>query len=315
MSHLSNKAKQYGLIALKVFILAATFWFIYSRLKDTDERTIHVFLQHLKNANPVYILLFILMAAANWTFEIMKWRELVRTLQSISFRETLRQCLTSLSAGLSTPNRIGEYGVKALFFPAEKRKKVMVLNLVSNSSQMLITIVFGIPGLIYFLNHYDISVAVWKPVALFVFVLLCIVAGYYFRKTQLLIKGLTLQNVVNYVKSLPYFRLSRVVGYSAIRYIIFGSLFYLILRFFSVEMDLFTAVPLITSMYLMASVLPSFFILDVAVKGGIAIWLFTFAGIEEIPVLCTVTGMWFLNFVLPAIWGSFYVAKFKIGAS
>jgi hypothetical protein len=30
--------------------------------------------------------------------------------------------------------------------------------------------------------------------------------------------------------------------------------------------------------------------------------------------LSTVTAMWLLNFVLPAIWGSFYVVKFKINS-
>jgi hypothetical protein len=224
----------------------------------------------------------------------------------------MKQCLTSLSASLATPNRIGEYGVKAFFFPAEKRKKVMVLNLVTNTSQMLITIFFGIPGLLYFLFRNDIAVAVWKLVLIFTLVILLIIAGYYLRKTKLLIKGLTLEKVFNYVQTLPLVMRWKVVLYSAIRYIIFSGLFYLLLRFFGVSVSLLVAAPLITTMYLIASVLPTFFFLDVAIKGGAAIWLFAFAGVGEIPVLCVVTSMWLLNFVFPAIWGSFYVAKFKI---
>ena len=312
MSQLSNKSKHYGLIALKVLILAATSWFIYSRMRDTDHTAIDAFRDHLANANPIYILLFILMATANWALEIRKWQELVQSLQKISFREAMKQCLTSLSAGLSTPNRIGEYGVKALFYPAEKRNKIMVLNLVSNTSQMFITVLLGIPGLLLILNRYEIAVAIWKPVALFGLVILLILAGYYFRKTQLLVKGLTLDKVINYVKSLGAKRVGRVVWYSALRYIVFGSLFYLMLRFFSVQIDLFTAIPIITAMYLVASVLPTFFFLDVAIKGGVALWLFTFEGVAEIPVLCVVTSMWLLNFVFPAILGGYGVAKFKM---
>lgn len=314
MSQLSNKSKHYGLIALKVLILAATSWFIYSRMRDTNRTAIDAFTDHIASANPIYIFLFIVMATANWGLEIRKWQELVRSLQKISYREAMKQCLTSLSAGLSTPNRIGEYGVKALFFSSEKRKKIMVLNLVSNTSQMLVTMLFGIPGLFYILNRYEIAVAIWKPIALFGMVILLIIAGYYFRKTQLLVKGLTLDNVINYVKSLGAGRIMRTVWYSAFRYVIFGSLFYLMLRFFSVEIDISTAIPLITAMYLIASVLPTFFFLDVAVKGGVALWLFTFAGVEEIPVLCVVTSMWVLNFVFPAILGGYFVAKFKLNS-
>lgn len=190
----------------------------------------------------------------------------------------------------------------------------MVLNLVSNTSQMLITIFFGIPGLLYFLFRNDIAVAVWKLVLIFILVILLIVAGYYLRKTKLLIKGLTLEKVFNYVQTLPLAVRWKVILYSAIRYIIFSGLFYLLLRFFGVSVSLLLAAPLITAMYLIASVLPTFFFLDVAIKGGVALWLFAFAGVGEIPVLCAVTSMWLLNFVFPAIWGSFYVAKFKINS-
>ncbi len=232
MSHLSNKAKHYGLIALKVFILAATFWFIYDRLQNTDERTINSFFDHLTKANPTYLLLFILLTAANWSLEIKKWQLLVNTLHRISFRESLRQCLASLSVSMSTPNRIGEYGAKALFFSQEKRKKVMVLNLVSNTSQMLITIFFGIPGLLYFLFRNDIAVALWKLVLIFILVILLIVAGYYLRKTKLLIKGLTLEKVFHYVQTISLAVRWKVVLYSALRYIIFSGLFYLLLTLF-----------------------------------------------------------------------------------
>ena len=64
-------------------------------------------------------------------------------------------------------------------------------------------------------------------------------------------------------------------------------------------------------MYLLVSVVPSLFILDVVVRGGVAVYLFSLIGTPEWPVLATVTSMWILNFVLPAICGSYYVLKYK----
>jgi len=56
-------------------------------------------------------------------FEILKWQNLVSFYQKIvsfyqkiTFKSALIQSLSSLTASLITPNRIGEYGVKALYF-------------------------------------------------------------------------------------------------------------------------------------------------------------------------------------------------------
>ena len=40
----------------------------------------------------------------------------------INFFEAYEQCLASLTVSIITPNRIGEYGAKALFFEKENRK-------------------------------------------------------------------------------------------------------------------------------------------------------------------------------------------------
>ena len=64
-------------------------------------------------------------------------------------------------------------------------------------------------------------------------------------------------------------------------------------------------------MYLIASIVPTIFIFDVVVKGGAAVWLFSLAGIPEIPVLSTVLSMWILNFVFPSVIGGFYLFNYK----
>jgi hypothetical protein len=71
------------------------------------------------------------------------------------------------------------------------------------------------------------------------------------------------------------------------------------------------AIPLILSMYLLVSVIPSVFIFDVVVRGGVAVWLFSLAEVNELIVLSTVLVMWILNFVFPAIVGSILLIKHK----
>ena len=68
----------------------------------------------------------------------------------------------------------------------------------------------------------------------------------------------------------------------------------------------------ITSMYLLASIIPSIFIFDVVIKGSVAVYLFSIVGVNELTVLCIVTLMWLLNFVTPSVFGSYYVLNFNL---
>jgi hypothetical protein len=57
-------------------------------------------------------------------FEILKWQNLVSFLYKIS-KEATKQVLAALTAGLFTPNGIGEYAGKAMFFDKSATKKVL----------------------------------------------------------------------------------------------------------------------------------------------------------------------------------------------
>jgi len=315
MRPLSNKSKHYGLIALKVLILTASSWFIFNRLSSLDSTAWDTFRSAFTGKNYTSVLLFLFLAAGNWVLEITKWRFMVSAIRKINFSESARQCLSALSAGLWTPNRIGEYGVKALYFPRQDRKKVMVLNLFSNLSQMFATLLFGIPGLLYFVFRYQIDIPAWKPFVMLTIVFVLLVSGYAFRKKQLLIRGLSIQKLLDFLSSISLEIRSRVVLLSVLRYLVFGSLFYLLLVFFGIEIELGEAIPLITAMYLVSSLLPSFFFTEVAIKGGVALWLFSVAGFDEIPVLCAAISTWLLNFVSPAVLGAVFVVQFKSSAT
>jgi hypothetical protein len=68
----------------------------------------------------------------------------------------------------------------------------------------------------------------------------------------------------------------------------------------------------ITTVYFLASVVPSFQFLDFALKGSLAIYFFGLLGVNEWIVVFVTMLMWFLNVVLPVVFGSYYVMIFKV---
>ncbi len=257
------------------------------------------------------ILVILSFTFANWFFEVFKWKTLVNSVKSISFFEAFKQSTSSLTASLLTPNRIGEYGAKAIYFNRYQRKKVMFLNLIGNLSQMLITVIFGLLGFAFLYNILNFTVDLQNLYSsLFVgLFFLSVLLLYRFRHA---IQTRFITKIVVYFKDIPADDLKNSIWYSLIRYLIFSHQFYFLLMFFRVELDYLTAMGAIFSMYFIASVMPSFVVFDFIVKGSIAISVFGLFDISEMVVLGVTTIMWLLNFAFPAIIGSYYVFAFEL---
>src|SRR5690606_15596062 len=147
-----HKTKQYLLALAKVLVLALTFWYVFHRLQNNPDIDFSAFVMNIfsKGTSAGYfLLLFVVLATVNWTFEVLKWQSLASTIEKMDFKTALKQSLTSLTVSLATPNRIGEYGAKALFFEKDNRKKVLLLTFYSNAAQLITTVVFGLVGLFY----------------------------------------------------------------------------------------------------------------------------------------------------------------------
>ena len=98
---------------------------------------------------------------------------------------------------------------------------------------------------------------------------------------------------------------------SLIRYFVFSFQFYFLLLIFKIDISYLNTMMVITTIYLLASIIPSIFIFDVIIKGSIAVYLCSYIPINEITILSIITIMWLLNFVLPSIFGSYYILNFN----
>ncbi|MDN3722764.1 hypothetical protein QRD02_00090 [Aequorivita sp. SDUM287046] len=314
MISISHKTKQYLLVSAKVSVLAVTFGYIFYKITFGASVSLGDFITVLSAKATIsgyLLLLFTILAAGNWFFEILKWQNLVSVVHKITFATAMKQCLASLTVSLATPNRIGEYGAKAIYFAPAKRRKILLLNLISSSSQMLITSVFGLGGLLYFMRNFSVDYSVKTICYLGIGVILLFAVGYYFKEKELLLKGFSISKAVEFFREIPFQIKLRALVFSAIRYFIFSGMFYGLLVFFGADIKFSEGIVTIFAMYFFVSVIPTFFIFDVVIRGGVAVWLFSFLGVPELTIVSTVLATWLLNFVLPAIFGSIYVLTYQ----
>lgn len=316
LNNLPYKSKQFFFVLIKLSIVVGAFYFIFKKLSNDKQLKWLDFIEVLTENNLFSvrnILVLVILSALNWLLEIFKWQYLVNTVQQTSFKRAMEQSLASHTASLITPNRIGDYGAKVVYFKSEFRAKIVMLNLVGNLSQMTITVVFGLVGLLFFINQYPITVHYFKITQLLLFIIIVIIlVAYLLKSIPFKIKGFSWVEIKMFLLKLSRKLIQNVIFLSLLRYLIFSFQFYVLLRLFAVNLDYFNAMIIICSMYLLVSFIPMLFIFDVVVKGSVALFLFAFAGVEVLIILSVITLMWLFNVVLPAVFGSYYVLNFNL---
>ena len=310
------KTKQFFFVLIKISIVVAAFYFIYQKLAQNSDLKFSVFTELLVK-NTLFSLkngiILAFLSFFNWFFEIVKWQQLVTPIQNISFKNALEQTLGALTASLFTPNRIGEYGAKAMYFTKDYRKRILLITLIGNLIQMGVTVLFGCVGIYFFMKEFQVVLNVSNMLKILIIGLIVIaIIVFFIRKTKWSIKGFSFEKISTFIKNYPMNIMIYGLVLSLLRYSIFSFQFYYLLTLFGIEISYLEAMMLITSMYLLASIIPSIFAFDMVVKGSVAVYLFGFMGVNAVTVLCIVTLMWVFNFVIPSVFGSYFVLKFNL---
>lgn len=303
MISISHKAKQFSVFSIKLLIVIGAFYFIYDKLAHDESLNWEKFwnvAQHKFSFSVIAVLLF--MSFLNRFLEILKWKNLVSFIKIISTSEATKQVLAALAAGIFTPNGIGEYAGKALYFDKGQTKTIVFLNLICNGIQMILTILFGTIGL-FFLGYTFYAIVI---------IGICfLLFGISFLTKSIKVKGYSIEKLISKINEIPK-TIHRKNNLLAIgRYIVFSHQYYFLFLVFDVDLPYATLMATIAVVYFLASSLPSFQFLDFAVKGSVAAFFFGKLDVSEWIVVFIATLMWFLNVVIPVVIGCFYVLKYK----
>lgn len=307
MISISHKTKQFGVFIIKLLIVIAAFYFIYHQLANNSKLDWDKFLDLFKKNQSVTGITFLLfLSFLNRYFEILKWQNLAQEVAVISKLEATKQVLAALTLGVFTPVGVGEYVGKALYFEKKDAKKIVFLNLICNGIQVLVTGLFGLIGMVMLGYYY------WSILLILSCVVVILIS--FFTK-RILIQGHSIENFISRINAIPKKIHHKNILLGLCRYLVFSHQYYFLFVAFDVNLPYLTLMATITTVYLLASIIPSFQFLDFALKGSLAVYFFGKLGVNEWVTVFVTTLMWFLNVVLPVVIGSYYVLIFKINSS
>lgn len=308
MKFLSPKIKQFLLLLLKLIVVGLAFYFIQSQLAD-KEWDWNIIAEKWQQPNAVFFILGILILTfLNRFIEILKWKNLAQIIEPISIWESTKQVLIGFTFGIVTPNGIGEYAGKAWFYNRKNAGKIVFLNAVCNGIQVIYAVTFGLIGTLYvnYLHEFILSTYIYLFFGGLLAAILII-----FSIKNISIKGYSLQTIFTFLTEIPKEIHRKNIILAFLRYTVLVHQYYLLYRFFDVEIAYGTLLAVVASIYLLASSLPNFQAIDFALKGSVALFLFGFFGVNEWVIALVATSIWLLNLVIPISIGSVFLLLFN----
>jgi len=307
----SYKSNQLLWLVLKLLTVILCCYFIFTNIAFNEELKFIDFYTKMINfgvfssKNIIFMLFFTII---NHFLEIKKWKTLTKSVKKNSWFEATEQSLASLTFSIITPNRIGEYGAKVLYYPNNKRKQILLLNFAGNFYQLAITIILGMISLVYLCKYASFSI-VSSQISIIIIIALPVVAAIFYSLKE---KNSTINDWFSKIIELLSVKNNKIVILiSLLRYLVFSHQFYFLIQCFKLNISYLEAMTAISSVYLIASFIPILSLFDVALKGSVAIIVFSIFGIDSIQILSITTLMWLLNFAFPAIVGSYFIFQFN----
>lgn len=268
----------------------------------------------------------IVLVFVNWGFEAKKWQILLRPVQQINFFTAFKSVLSGVTLSLNTPNRMGEYGGRILYISEGKRIKAISLSIAGSISQLIITLVMGCGGLLYILYFQNLQGGPVMGLPVFWLKTLLFLSGcaasllvlFYFRLSwiiKLVEKIPAAAKYVQYINVLEEFTpklLLRLLYLSFCRYLVFVIQYIFLLQVLHVEILWITAFWIISILFLVLAIVPSFAIADLGIRGKFSTELLSMYSANVIGIIGTTFGIWFINLFVPALLGSLFILSIKI---
>lgn len=301
----NNLIYKYINLLLRVVIAIAGLWFIYYKLKD------HVFSLTAFSLNKqaiIYLITAFLLILPNWWLEAFKWRYTIKNSHKIDQKEALICTITGITASLITPNRLGEIPFRAMILDRDNYKELAVKTVVSSLSQVLVTILMGLLGIVFSLHLLESFVNI-NLIIIFIVLLGVVLLLFYFLSSKL--------NFLKKYKTAIAFtqfsqkQLMTMLMLSFIRYMVFTVQYFLILKAFGINMYLLHEFFLIPVCFLFSSLIPTILLSEIIVRGSIALLIFGLITNANTEIVYASILLWVMNIAFPALLGMFYLKRIK----
>ena len=304
------KVQKSLLWSIKFLVFVFVCYYLLIQLQKISESE----LRNLSVENPTYIIIAFFLVFMNWGLEWLKWYlTVLRVGYSSPKRRILQSMLAGVSTGFVTPNRIGNFIGRMLYFPPRERALLVVGTLYGNLAQFVATVTFGLVGISFTANHvfeFDysnilvVAALVFTTFSFIIYFLYPVVPLAYFtwfkRRSNLirLFRGSAKK------LCLPLFALS------LLRYLVFILQFTLLLIGFGADYS-HEMIYSLYVLYLASTLTPNLVLGKLVVRETLALIILGGIIINPAVVIAASFSLWLINLGFPALIGLLFFLRPK----
>lgn len=322
----NSNSKYFLNLVIKLVIFIGLFWQIYAQVfhhKNFEEVKNEFITNWQFTSFHIYLSVVLVLMIVNWGLETIKWKRLIDKIEWLSFSEAYQAILCGVAFSLFTPNRIGEYGGRIFYLHHRNKLKGALLTLVGSISQIVVVIILGT----FAFNVYMMLFKHWGnfiewtigfvSVAMCLFVLSAYfnmgIVRYWLQWLNPLIKKFPwmkkAETAFNNFADYSFSDLFFLLLVSLIRYGIFTFQYWLLLRMFGVDISLLTGLVLIILIFFVQTIVPTFAIAELGIRGAIALSFLTDFSNNYIGIISASSSLWFINLIIPSLIGGLLVFR------
>jgi len=320
---------------IRALIIMVTYGFIYHQV--FVERKLHeipgVFTRVMERGQTLWLMILILiLMLINWSIESVKWKLLIAKIERVSFIRAFQAVMTGVSVSIFTPNRTGDYLGRVFILEKGNHLEGIFITLIGSFAQIVVTFSVGLFCSLSFLDHYlrvtyQVQEYIFTSLIFLIPCLVFMILFFYFNigiLSDFISRFIPRkwERLVEYTHVFARYSSKELFGVlllSLLRYLIFSTQFFLLLRIFGADLPVGQGMILIPVIYLAMAMVPTVALIELGIRGSVSIFViglyFSKFGIgnadTELAILTASTVLWFVNLIIPAILGTFFVFSLK----
>ncbi|MCG8580885.1 MAG: hypothetical protein MI866_13270 [Bacteroidales bacterium] len=257
----------------------------------------------------LFITLLTLLWLLNLGFETKKWQALMHPFVLLSFKDAWQQVMAGTTTAVGSPARIAEMGGRMAILPRHHRLNAAIMTSIGGIIQSFIIFFCGIlallfnPGLAEQLNFpfdfFEILFGITGIVSLLLIAIRFIFPHkfkYYFRIILRTDKRALLKSLF----------------WTSLRYLTFIIQFYFWLHLWGLSSEIAGFIALSAIYFFVITIIPSHILVDMGIRGSIAILLFTPIFSNTPLILAAAFCLWCTNVIIPTLIGSYILVRQKL---
>ena len=290
--------------------------------QQNSEEIQALFVESLSSYSYWWLIAAFFLMPLNWAVETYKWTKFTNDFEPIGFFKAYRAIFSGVLFSVFTPNRIGEYGGRILWLKPENQWKGVIATILSSFCQILITLSFGIIGLLYFAFLYlQLSNQVLIAILCLGFGLIGILYFLFFN-IDLLIPiakrvrwPQKIKAALKHLTILTHYSNPELAGallLAGLRYSLYCLQYLMILHFFQITPPLGVALACISTFFLLQTSIPLPPVLGILTRGEVALQIWGHFHVNDILIITSTYTLWVLNVLIPAFMGLIFIASLNI---